>query len=134
MPLAVFIIVPGRAASCAHDHRIAIQRVATLGFGRYSNGFSASADQSSEEGFAAVRFDICAGDGNGNGNCQSRVFYIHRSTEWTATIAVCQLVTFFFLSYLTASVSSVELKNAIQGDADIDRFDAPKSCKKAKLV
>lgn len=41
---------------------------------------------------------------------------------------------FFFLSYLTASVSSVELKNAIQGDADIDRFDAPKSCKKAKLV
>lgn len=96
MPLAVFIIVPCRAASCAHDNRIAIQRVATLGFGRYSNGFSASADQSSEEGFAAVRFDICAGDGNGNGNCQSRVFYIHRSTEWTATIAVCQLVTFFF--------------------------------------
>ena len=33
------------AASRAHDHRIEIQRVAPLGFGRSSNGFCASADQ-----------------------------------------------------------------------------------------
>lgn len=110
MPLAVFIIVPCRAASCAHDNRIAIQRVATLGFGRYSNGFSASADQSSEEGFAAVRFDICAGDGNGNGKCESPVFDIHRSTERTARIVGCQLlvvtgVLLFFKKNLSDHIS-----------------------------